>query len=73
MAKKKNKQQPVREYHPLEPTTQRITETLRENYLSINFLVVVVCGNDFIFKLFLIPINTVLCSDINLDATKFVI
>ncbi|WP_394272985.1 DNA gyrase subunit A [Butyricicoccus sp.] len=41
MAKKKNKQQPVREYHPLEPTTQRITETLRENYMPYAMSVIV--------------------------------
>ncbi|MGM9631074.1 DNA gyrase subunit A [Butyricicoccus sp.] len=41
MTKKKNKQQPVREYHPLEPTTQRITETLRENYMPYAMSVIV--------------------------------
>lgn len=41
MAKKKNKQQPVREYHPLEPATQRITETLRENYMPYAMSVIV--------------------------------
>ena len=41
MAKKKSKQQPVREYHPLEPATQRITETLRENYMPYAMSVIV--------------------------------
>lgn len=41
MAKKKNKQQPAREYHPLEPATQRITETLRENYMPYAMSVIV--------------------------------
>ncbi len=41
MAKKKNKQQPVREYHALEPATQRITETLRENYMPYAMSVIV--------------------------------
>ena len=41
MAKKKDKQQPVREYHPLEPATQRITETLRENYMPYAMSVIV--------------------------------
>ncbi len=41
MAKKKNKQQPAREYHPLEPTAQRITETLRENYMPYAMSVIV--------------------------------
>lgn len=41
MAKKKSKQQPVKEYHPLEPTTQRITETLRENYMPYAMSVIV--------------------------------
>ena len=41
MAKKKSKQQPVKEYHPLEPTAQRITETLRENYMPYAMSVIV--------------------------------
>lgn len=41
MAKKKSKQQSVREYHPLEPTSQRITETLRENYMPYAMSVIV--------------------------------
>lgn len=41
MAKKKSKQQPVREYHPLEPAAQRITETLRENYMPYAMSVIV--------------------------------
>ena len=41
MAKKKSKQQPVREYHPLEPATQRITETLREDYMPYAMSVIV--------------------------------
>lgn len=38
---KANKKQPVKEYHPLEPTTQRITETLRENYMPYAMSVIV--------------------------------
>lgn len=39
---KKNKQQPARrEYHPLEPASQRITETLRENYMPYAMSVIV--------------------------------
>lgn len=41
MAKKKSKQQPVKEYHSLEPTAQRITETLRENYMPYAMSVIV--------------------------------
>ena len=41
MAKKKSKQQPVKEYHPLDPTAQRITETLRENYMPYAMSVIV--------------------------------
>ena len=41
MAKKKSKQQPVKEYHPLEPIAQRITETLRENYMPYAMSVIV--------------------------------
>lgn len=41
MVKKKSKQQPVKEYHPLEPTAQRITETLRENYMPYAMSVIV--------------------------------
>lgn len=41
MPKKKNKQQPTREYHPLEPAAQRITETLRENYMPYAMSVIV--------------------------------
>ena len=33
MPKKKNKQEQKKEYHPLEPSSQRITQTLRENYM----------------------------------------
>ena len=40
MAKKKNVQ-PEKEYHPLEPTNQRITETLRENYMPYAMSVIV--------------------------------
>lgn len=41
MPKKKKKQEPVKEYHPLEPTSQRITETLRENYMPYAMSVIV--------------------------------
>lgn len=41
MPKKKKKQETVKEYHPLEPTSQRITETLRENYMPYAMSVIV--------------------------------
>ncbi|MDO4173292.1 MAG: DNA topoisomerase (ATP-hydrolyzing) subunit A [Eubacteriales bacterium] len=41
MAKKKKKQEPEKEYHPLEPSSQRITETLRENYMPYAMSVIV--------------------------------
>ena len=40
MARKK-KEQPEKVYHPLEPTNQRITETLRENYMPYAMSVIV--------------------------------
>lgn len=41
MPKKIKKQEPVREYHPLEPAAQRITDTLRENYMPYAMSVIV--------------------------------
>ncbi len=38
---KKKKQPSAKEYHPLEPTSQRITETLRENYMPYAMSVIV--------------------------------
>ncbi len=41
MPKKKNKQEQKKEYHPLEPSSQRITQTLRENYMPYAMSVIV--------------------------------